>query len=167
MHRALRVADSAKYNHSLVAAMGYGGHVLVGLATAVILLAAVSQVLSYRRGQSFLTRGQLLLRLGTALALLAALGLTVYGATAQVQWSAGGLSRSEALSLARGVATYWTAVLLLLVAAMAMALLDLRYVRAAQHRVRAAMYRNLARLQAELRAEVESRKTEAEKEDGN
>lgn len=145
--------------------MGYGGYAFVAIATAVILLAALSQILSYRRGQSFLARGQLLLRLGTALALLAVLGLTVYGTTAQAQWSAKQLSRPEALSLARGAAAYWTAVLLLLVAAIVMALLDLRYVRAAQHRIRATMYQNLARLQAELRAEVERRKAEGKEDE--
>lgn len=165
--RALRVEDSVKYNGPQVGVMGYGGYAFVAIATAVILLAAVSQVLSYRRGQSFLARGQLLLRLGTALALLAVLGLTVHGTTVQARWSARELARPEALSLARGAAAYWTAVLLLLVAAIVMALLDLRYVRAAQHRLRATMYRNLARLQAELRAEAERRKIEGKEEDGD
>jgi hypothetical protein len=147
--------------------MSYGAYAFVVIAASVILLAAVSQVLSYRRGQSFLTLAQLLLRLGTALALLAVLGLTVYGVSAQAQWSAQGLSEAQRLSLVRNVAAYWTAVMLLLVAAIIMALIDLRYVRAAQHRVRATMYQNLAKLQAELKAEAERRKAQGKEENGS
>ena len=142
--------------------MGYGAYVFVVIAAFVIFFAALAQVLSFRRGQSLLTMPQLLLRLGTALALLAVLGLTVWGVSRQAGRQLEGLSEPQRLGLLRSVAGFWTVVLLLLIAAIVMAFFDLRYVRAAQHRVRAAMYQNMARLQAEIRTEAEKRKEEKE-----
>jgi amino acid transporter len=147
--------------------MGYGPVVFVAVAAVVIFLAAAGQVLAYRRGQTLLTRPQLLLRLGTALALLAVLGLIVWGTTTQIRLPLPEATRPERLTLLRQAAGFWTAVMLLLVAAIVMALLDLRYVRAAQHRIRAAMYQNMARLQSEVRAEAERRKSKEKGEDQN
>ena len=148
--------------------MGNGGYVFVVIAALVIFAAAVGQVFSYRRGQSLLTMPQLLLRLGTALALLSVLGLSVWGVAVQGQWiGRPELSETERVALVRGAAGFWTVVILLLVAAIVMALFDLRYVRAAQHRVRATMYQNMAKLQAEIRAQAEKRKAEGKEEDGS
>ena len=147
--------------------MGYGAYVFVVIAAFVIFFAGLAQVLSYRRGQSLLTLPQLLLRLGTAAALLGVLGLTVWWVVMQAGWSLQGLSKEERNGLLAGAAGFWTLVMLLLVAAIVMALLDLRYVRAAQHRVRAAMYQNMAKLQAEIRAEAERRKAKGKEGDEN
>ena len=149
--------------------MDYGAYVFVVIAAFVIFFAALGQVLAFRRGQSLLARPQLLLRLGTALALLSVLGLIAWGVAAQTRLPLVlmGPTVSERLGLLRSAAGFWTAVMLLLVAAIVMALFDLRYVRAAQHRVRATMYQNLAQLQAEIRAEAEKRKAKGKEEDEN
>lgn len=144
--------------------MSAGGYVFVVLAGLVILAAAVSQILAYRRGHSLLSRGQFLLRLGMALALLAVLGLSVYGVYRQPAELGAGLSDAERLQALQGATLFWTAVILLLLAAVVLAFFDLRYVRASQHRARAAMYRNLARLQEALRAQAEARKSPAAEE---
>jgi hypothetical protein len=135
--------------------MGYGAYVFVVIAALVIFFAALSQVLSYRRGPSLVTPPHLLLRLGTALLLLAVLGLTVWGLG---RGPGVALTEAQRLSAVRQVAGYWTAVLLLLLGVIVLAIFDLRYVRAAQHRARAAMFENMARLQAEIKAEAEKRR---------
>ncbi len=144
--------------------MGSGAYVFVVIAAFVIFFAALAQVLSFRRGQSLLTMPQLLLRLGTALALLSVLGLTFWGVSLQAGLRLEGMTEPQRMGLLRGAAGFWTLVMLLLVASIVMALFDLRYVRAAQHRVRAAMYQNMARLQAEIRAEADKRKAKGKEE---
>lgn len=144
--------------------MNAGGYVFVVIAGLVILAAAASQILAYRRGQSLLSRAQFLLRLGMALVLLAVLGLSLYGAYRQPPELGAGLSDAQRLRALQGAALFWTAVILLLLAAVVLAFFDLRYVRASQHRARAAMYRNLARLQEALRGQAEARKSPAAQE---
>jgi hypothetical protein len=143
--------------------MGYGAYVFVVIAALVIFFSALSQVISYRRGHSLLTAPHLLLRVGTALLLLGVLGLSVRGLVGQPHGLGLGLTEAQQLTEARQLAGYWTAVLLLLLGAIVLALLDLRYVRAAQHRARAAMFENMARLQAEIKAEAERRREGKEK----
>jgi hypothetical protein len=138
--------------------MGSGAYVFVAIAALVIFFAALSQVLAYRRGQSLLTPPHLLLRMGTGLLLLAVLGLSGWGLLGQAHYSGAALTGAQRLTVLRGVAGYWTAVLLLLLGALVLALFDLRYVRAVQHRARAAMYEKMARLQAEIKAEAEKRR---------
>jgi len=143
-----------------------GGYVFVVLAGLVILGAAASQLLAYRRGQSLLSRAQLVLRLGTALMLLAVLGLSIYGGYRQPAALDAAMPPAERLHELQAATLFWTAVILLLLAAVVMALFDLRYVRASQHRARANMYRNLARLQEVLRTQAEAHKSAAEEPDG-
>ena len=140
--------------------MGYGAYVFIVIAALVIFFSALSQVISYRRGHSLLTAPHLLLRVGTALLLLGVLGLSVWGLVGQPHGPR--LTPEESLAVARQLAGYWTAVLLLLLGAIVLALVDLRYVRAAQHRARAAMFENMARLQAEIKAEAERRREKGE-----
>lgn len=136
--------------------MSAGGYVFVVVAGLVILAAAASQVLAYRRGQSLLSRAHFLLRLGTALVLLVVLGLSVYGVYRQPAELGAGRSEAQSLEALQGAAVFWTVVIVLLLAVVVLAFFDLRYVRASQHRARAAMYRNLARLQEALRAQAEA-----------
>jgi hypothetical protein len=140
--------------------MGYGAYVFVVIAALVIFFAALSQVLSYRRGQSLVTQPHLLLRVGTALLLLAVLGLSVWGLLGAARGTGVALTQAQRLSEIRTVAGYWSVVMVLLLGAIVLALLDLRYVHAAQHRARAEMFQNMARLQAEIKAAAEKKRRE-------
>lgn len=148
--------------------MPLGGLIFAVVAAAVIIVAAGSQIVAYRRGQTLLTRGQLVLRLVIALLLLAVLALSGYAVIAQGELIKPEMSRSQQLGMVRGIAFFWSAVTLLLLAVMILAVIDLRYVRAAQHRARATMYRNLANLQQELKAQATAKaqgKTEGDSAD--
>lgn len=153
--------------------MSVGGLIFVLVAAAVIIVAAAGQVLAYRRGRALLTRAQLTLRLVMALLLLAVLALSLYAMASPENLLPAGMSRAERLSQMRAVTAvtvYWSAVTVLLLATMVLAVIDLRYVRAAQHRVRATMYRSLAKLEQELQAQAEAkarRQTEGNSVDEN
>ncbi|HEY3396589.1 MAG TPA: hypothetical protein VGM19_02920 [Armatimonadota bacterium] len=133
-------------------ALGAGGLLFVIVAGLVILAAALGQWLAFRRRESLLSRPQLVLRLVTAALLLAVLGLSVYGVVSQTAQAGQALAPAERIAVVRAAVVYWSVVIGLLMAAVVMALLDLRYLRATRHRVRATMYENMARLQQDLRA---------------
>jgi len=124
---------------------------VVAFAALVVALAGLGQILAYRREGSVITAMQLGLRLAMGLLLLAVLVLAVWGLP-QLALPSAELTHEQQLSAVRHLAAFWTLVIGLVVVIVALALADLRHLRAEQRRARAAMYRNLARVQEELRA---------------
>ena len=145
--------------------MSLGAQIFVGVMAVVMLAAAVGQILSYRRGEQLLAPAQLVMRLSAAGLVLAILVLSTYWMLHQPQLLAPGLTREAKLTLLRGAALYWSVVVLLVVAVLVLTVVDFRYVQAARHRVRAAMYRNLDKLQEELRRQFQA-ETQAQLEAG-
>ena len=125
--------------------------VFVVVVAAVAVIGGVSQIIAYRREGSVLSSAQLALRLTMAVLLLAVLALSVWGLP-RLAALGPGTPPVERVAAARTAAAFMTLVVLLAVALMVLAVVDLRHLRAAQHRARAGMYRNLAQLQEELRA---------------
>ena len=120
-------------------------------AALLVALVGLGQVLAYRREGSVITATQLGLRLAMGLGLVAVLGLALWGLPRLVLPPAE-LTHEQQLSAVRRLAAFWTLIIGLVVAIVALALADLRHLRAGQRRARAEMYRNLARVQEELRA---------------
>jgi hypothetical protein len=137
----------------------------VWIALAVVAVIAVAgglaQVGAYRRTGSVLTGAQLALRLAMGALLLAVVGLAAYGAP-RIAVHGSGLTHAQALSAARHLAAFWTVITLLLVVVVALALADLRQLHATRRRARAAMLRNLDKLQEEVRARAEAGATPPE-----
>jgi hypothetical protein len=131
--------------------MSLAGWTVLAVIAAVAIFGGLAQVLAYRREGSILSGAQLVLRLAMGGLLLAVLALSLWGLPhlAQLRQE---LPMAERIGAARQLAAFWTLVVLLLALVVALAIVDLRYLRATRHRARAAMYRNLARLQEELRA---------------
>jgi hypothetical protein len=131
--------------------MSPGVWIVVAGAALLVGLAGLGQVLAYRREGSVLTVTQLALRLIMGLLLFAVVALALWGLPRLVP-PPGELTHAQRLSAVRHLAAFWTVIIGLAVAMVVLALADLRHLRAAQRRARAAMYRNLAQVQEELRA---------------
>ncbi len=127
--------------------------VLLAVAALGIIIAAVVELSKYFRGQSIISRQQLILRLIMAVLLLAIVGLSLWG---MVYFQA----NPQPLT----VAVFGFALVLLAVAVMVLAVVDLRQVRATQHRARAELYQRLAELRRELAELAETKQTEDETE---
>ena len=125
--------------------------VFVAVLAAGAIAGGVVQILAYRREGSVLSGAQLALRLTMAGLLLAVLGLSLWGLP-RLAALGPATPAPERLIAAREAAAFMTLVVILAGAIMILAVVDLRHLRAAQHRGRAEMYRNLAALQEELRA---------------
>ena len=131
--------------------MSPGVWMVAAAAALLVALVGLGQVLAYRREGSVITATQLGLRLAMGLGLVAVLGLALWGLPRLVLPPAE-LTHEQQLSAVRRLAAFWTLIIGLVVAIVALALADLRHLRAGQRRARAEMYRNLARVQEELRA---------------
>ncbi len=119
--------------------MNYTVGVLLSIATVAVIIAALVEVSKYFRGQTIISGRQLLLRLVMAVLLLAIIGLGFWGKVY--------LTRSpdpKTVAIAVGLA------IVMIVAVVVLALLDLRQVMAAQHRSRAELYQRLADMRREL-----------------
>lgn len=132
-----------------------GVWVVVTVAVVLVALAGLSQVLAYRREGSVITSTQLVLRLVMGALLLVVLGLALWGIPRLVA-PLPGLTHEQQLSALRRLAAFWTLIIGLVVVVAGLALADLRHLRAGQRRARAEMYRNLARVQEELRTRAEA-----------
>ena len=134
--------------------MSPGAWIAVAIAALLFVLGGLGQILAYRREGSVLTGAQLALRLVMGLLLFAVVVLALWGLPRLVL-PPGEMTHERQLSAVRRLAAFWTVVVGLVVAIVVLALADLRHLRASQCRARAAMYRNLARVQEELRARQE------------
>ena len=113
--------------------MSYTAGVLLLVAAMAIVTGAVLQLLQYRRGASIMTRGQLILRLTTAVVLLAVIGGIFFGATHK--WP----PLQELI--------FWTALTLLAVLVVFLALADLRILERQRHLAQAQLYRAIQEAQ--------------------
>ncbi len=127
--------------------------VLLAVAALGIIIAAVVELSKYFRGQSIISRQQLILRLIMAVLLLAIVGLSLWGMVC-----------FQANPQPLTVAVFGFALVLLVVVVMVLAVVDLRQVRATQHRARAELYQRLAELRRELAELAETKQTEDETE---
>ncbi len=123
--------------------------VLLAVAAIAIIIAAVVEVSKYFRGQSIISRQQLILRLIMAVLLLAIVGLSLWG-----------MAYFQANPQPLTVAVFGFALVLLAVAVMVLAVVDLHQVRATHHRARAELYQRLAELRRELAELAETKQPE-------
>jgi len=114
--------------------MSYTVGLLLFIAAVAVIIAA------YFRGQTIISGRQLLLRLVMAVLLLAIIGLGLWGKV----YLSGGSSDPMTLAIAVGLA------IVMIVAVVVLALLDLRQVMAAQRRARAELYQRLADMRQEI-----------------
>jgi peptidoglycan/LPS O-acetylase OafA/YrhL len=110
--------------------MSYTAGVLLLIAAVAVSVGALLQVLQYRRGVHIITRGQLILRLATAVVLLAIIGLIFFGVTNT--WS-GPLPEIM----------FWSVLTLLAILVVVLALADLRLLERQRHLAQAELYRTL------------------------
>ena len=114
--------------------MSYTAGVLLRVAALAIVVGAILQVLQYRRGVHIIARGQLILRLATAVVLLAIIGLIFFGVTNR--W-AGPLQEL----------IFWALLTLLSVLVIFLALADLRILERQKHIAQAQLYRAIQEAQ--------------------
>jgi len=101
---------------------------LLLIAAMAVLTGAVLQVLQYRRGAQLITRGQLILRLVTAVVLLAIIGLIFFGVL-------------HAWANPLDELIFWSALTLLAVLVIFLAMADLRLLEKQRHIMQAELYR--------------------------
>jgi Sec-independent protein translocase protein TatA len=120
--------------------MSYTVGVLLSIAAVAVIIAALVEVTKYFRGQTIISGRQLLLRLVMAVLLLAIIGLGFWGKI----YLTGGSPDPMTVATAVGLA------IVMIVAVVVLALVDLRQVMAAQHRARAELYERLADMRQEI-----------------
>lgn len=113
--------------------MSYAAGVFLIIAAIAIITGAVLQVLQYRRGQHVISKRQLVMRLVTAALLLTIIVLIFWAAL--YQWP----SPLAAL-------IFWTALTLVAILVIFIALADLRQVEREKHLRQAELYRSIQRL---------------------
>jgi drug/metabolite transporter (DMT)-like permease len=114
--------------------LSYPAGVLLMVAAVAIVIGAVLQVSQYVRGRHIITRGQLVLRLVTAVLLLGIIGMIFFGAL--FHWP------TPLSELA-----FWSALTLLAVLVILLAASDLRQLERQRHIEQAAIYRAIQDLQ--------------------
>ena len=127
--------------------MSYTVGVLLSIAAVAVIIAALVEVSKYFRGQTIISGRQLLLRLVMAVLLLAIIGLGFWGKIYLSSENRDPMTVATAVGLA----------IVMIVAVVVLALVDLRQVMAAQHRARAELYERLA----DMRQEIEELTSEA------
>ena len=113
--------------------MSYAAGVFLIIAAIAIITGAVLQVLQYRRGQHVISKRQLVMRLVTAALLLTIIVLIFWAAL--YPWP----SPLAAL-------VFWTALTLVAILVIFIALADLRQVEREKHLRQAELYRSIQRL---------------------
>jgi len=124
----------------LVATMSYTVGVLLSIAAVAVIIAALVELSNYFRGRTIISGRQLLLRLVMAVLLLAIIGLGFWG---KIYLSTG---NPELITVAIAVGLG----IVMFVAVVMLALLDLHQVIAAQQQARAELYRRLADMRQEI-----------------
>ncbi len=118
--------------------MSYPVGVIFTCLAVAIIIGMVVQALSYARGRQIITRRQLAMRMVTGVLLLATIGLVFYTAVVKL---------TDPIT----VLVIWGLLIVLPVAVMVLAWLDLRQVARTQHQRQAELYRNLADLEQHVR----------------
>ena len=129
--------------------MIYATGVSLAVLAVIIIISALLQVSYYRHGRQLITRGQLALRLVMAVLLLSIIGLSFFGV---VYFSSSQQPLYEIV--------FWLVLMLLAIAVIVLAVIDLRQVRRAQHRARAELYQRMAQLQREMKAMAEDKQAD-------
>ncbi|MBU0607633.1 MAG: hypothetical protein KKI08_07080 [Armatimonadetes bacterium] len=124
--------------------MSYPVGVIFTCLAVAIIIGMVVQALSYARGRHIITRGQLAMRMVTGVLLLATIGLVFYTAVVKL---------TDPIT----VLVIWGLLIVLPVAVMVLAWLDLRQLARTQHQRQAELYRNLADLEQHVRGKPEDR----------
>jgi len=119
--------------------MSYSLGVLLAIAAIALVIAVLVEVSKYFRGQTIISGRQLVLRLIMAGLLLIIIGL---GFWAKIYLSG---SPNPTVTLVGGLA-----ILVMVVAVVVLALVDLRQVSAAQQQARAELYQQLADMRREI-----------------
>ena len=113
--------------------MSYTLGALLAIAAITLVIAVLVELSKYFRGQTIISGRQLLLRLVMAALLLAIIGLGFWGKV----YLSGSPDATVTLVVGLGI-------VVMIVAVIVLALLDLRQVRAAQHQAQAELYQRLA-----------------------
>jgi hypothetical protein len=122
--------------------MSYGVGVIFLIFAMLLVIGMVYQAIAYKRGRQIITRRQFGLRMANGSLLLLIIALLLSSATVHF---------ADARSTLLFWTVLWLVLMVLLLAVVILAWLDLRQVARVKHERQAELYRNLANLEQELK----------------